>query len=745
MSAEKPKPKGPTEHERLAYVEWLGIPANQLPPDYYALLGLERFERDPELIRKAGEKRRTLLSRRAKEHPKLAQAISERLARAETCLLDERSRANYDAKLLHALAAEPPASDDRPADPNSRRVETDPRKTLLETQATLVELPGGVQPRRTMVEPRSDAMKHPQTISEAGHTFQPRATIAENAATPHQPANTLVEPADTLVGPAPTLVEPALLQVHRMARPMGGNTPAMMAPSDAAPFVPSGRRANKPPGRVAGRSLLHNLTLVCICLSSLAVSVAAVAYIVTQLLPQQPISRANVPGLGKATDPDPKTIRDTGTGAASNSQHHEDLRPNGAAEVPSSLTPPGPSSGGVTVDSNQPSKKEQAPPASPTTAPIVSDSDPAARPFASLVAKSDLPPREEDAPADLGAVGAGDVTTWRWQVAGQPSSGPQLSVGDPVVHMNRRRWPIACQASAEDRDEGAPVVAHLSVDEGRLKFGWESENAGLFRSQFLTFVLRVESGSEDHEIRLRQLKRVPPIPIRFAKTAEVLPVELPFDVPAENLQLEVTSIVNMPLLDEKPSASNVFPISVRVGEKKDVFLHDSDMLFAEIQLRVEDNRPQVYLRTKYKLAKQGVEKRAVLADVDQQIKAQAGSLAKLHREIQEAARELEELRDETLPNLIAIQNSYPINSPIRQKAETELANVRGRMDSRASKVDRLQKAIPQAVQLREHLVSLHGLLQKAEQQQPRLRFQVTQVVPGNADEEPESVLVSSHE
>ena len=44
------------------YREWLGIAADEQPPDYYCLLGIPRFESDRALIASASTKRIALLS-----------------------------------------------------------------------------------------------------------------------------------------------------------------------------------------------------------------------------------------------------------------------------------------------------------------------------------------------------------------------------------------------------------------------------------------------------------------------------------------------------------------------------------------------------------------------------------------------------------------------------------------------------------------------------------------------------------
>jgi WD40 repeat protein len=89
-----------------AYHKWLGIPPSEQPPDHYRLLGISRFEPDPEVIDSAANRQMAYVqSFAAGEHGAASQQILNELAAARLCLLDARKRAAYDAGLRKGLAA----------------------------------------------------------------------------------------------------------------------------------------------------------------------------------------------------------------------------------------------------------------------------------------------------------------------------------------------------------------------------------------------------------------------------------------------------------------------------------------------------------------------------------------------------------------------------------------------------------------------------------------------------------------
>ena len=83
------------------YHKWLGIPARDLPADHYRLLGVERFESDPEVISHAADQRMAhVKSFAVGQHSALSQKILGEIAAARVCLLHPEKKARYDAELV---------------------------------------------------------------------------------------------------------------------------------------------------------------------------------------------------------------------------------------------------------------------------------------------------------------------------------------------------------------------------------------------------------------------------------------------------------------------------------------------------------------------------------------------------------------------------------------------------------------------------------------------------------------------
>ncbi len=82
------------------YRVWLGIPANKLPADHYSLLGLEMYESDPDVIESAADKVMAFVKTfQNGKYSKQSQQLLNEIAAARVCLLNEKTKAEYDAKL----------------------------------------------------------------------------------------------------------------------------------------------------------------------------------------------------------------------------------------------------------------------------------------------------------------------------------------------------------------------------------------------------------------------------------------------------------------------------------------------------------------------------------------------------------------------------------------------------------------------------------------------------------------------
>ena len=82
------------------YHKWLGILPKDQPPDHYRLLGIERFESDPDVISHAADKQMAhLKSLQAGENAELTQKLLNEISRAKVCLLHADDKAAYDKHL----------------------------------------------------------------------------------------------------------------------------------------------------------------------------------------------------------------------------------------------------------------------------------------------------------------------------------------------------------------------------------------------------------------------------------------------------------------------------------------------------------------------------------------------------------------------------------------------------------------------------------------------------------------------
>ena len=88
------------------YHKWLGIPADQQPPNHYRLLGLAAFESDTDVIDTAAEQR-TVFLRTFQTGPnsELATRLLNEVSAARVCLLNGKSKALYDTQLRAAQQA----------------------------------------------------------------------------------------------------------------------------------------------------------------------------------------------------------------------------------------------------------------------------------------------------------------------------------------------------------------------------------------------------------------------------------------------------------------------------------------------------------------------------------------------------------------------------------------------------------------------------------------------------------------
>ena len=82
------------------YYQWLAIPPAQQPPDRYRLLGLQRFESNPDVIMTSADRQMALLRNCAGgEHLQLCQRLLNEVAAAKIALLNPQVKEEYDRLL----------------------------------------------------------------------------------------------------------------------------------------------------------------------------------------------------------------------------------------------------------------------------------------------------------------------------------------------------------------------------------------------------------------------------------------------------------------------------------------------------------------------------------------------------------------------------------------------------------------------------------------------------------------------
>ena len=86
------------------YHVWLGIPPQEQPPDHYRLLGIARFEDDPEVIEQAAKRQLEFLRQQlATPHRELALQLQKEVHLARQVLLDPSRKMAYDLALRESI------------------------------------------------------------------------------------------------------------------------------------------------------------------------------------------------------------------------------------------------------------------------------------------------------------------------------------------------------------------------------------------------------------------------------------------------------------------------------------------------------------------------------------------------------------------------------------------------------------------------------------------------------------------
>ena len=105
------------------YCKWLDIPPEEQPADHYRLLGIEQFESDTKLIKKAAEAKIEYLRtfQLSKRFSFLKKLMAE-VASARVCLLNNEKKAAYDAQLRGHSETAQDSAPVRPGDAMTERM-----------------------------------------------------------------------------------------------------------------------------------------------------------------------------------------------------------------------------------------------------------------------------------------------------------------------------------------------------------------------------------------------------------------------------------------------------------------------------------------------------------------------------------------------------------------------------------------------------------------------------------------------
>jgi hypothetical protein len=93
------------------YHVWLGIPPEEQPPNHYRLLGVRPFEPNPDVIDNLADQRMThLRTLQTGKNAALSQKLLNEVSAARICLLNSKTKQQYDQQLRASMPAPPPAA-----------------------------------------------------------------------------------------------------------------------------------------------------------------------------------------------------------------------------------------------------------------------------------------------------------------------------------------------------------------------------------------------------------------------------------------------------------------------------------------------------------------------------------------------------------------------------------------------------------------------------------------------------------
>jgi len=177
------------------YLNWLGIPPHEQPPNYYRLLGVVLFESDPEVIRRAADLQSLRVGGfQAGPQGEMCQQLLSEIAVAQYCLLDPQHKAAYDAQLSEGLSRRGERYVAAPPPPGPV---AGPMAGLAQVGGRAMPLPQSSVPMPRPAVPAALPVAIPVAAPVAA-VVAPRAQSAGLAAAPVYPPGAPPQPLDEL-------------------------------------------------------------------------------------------------------------------------------------------------------------------------------------------------------------------------------------------------------------------------------------------------------------------------------------------------------------------------------------------------------------------------------------------------------------------------------------------------------------------------------------------------------------------
>jgi len=226
------------------YRKWLGIPADEQPPNHYRLLGIGLFEDDADTIETAADRQMGhLRTFQTGLQSALSQKLLNECATAKICLLNLEKKAAYDHELRRKLAPPPP----KPLPPNqSQPKQPFPKPPLLRPPAASIVPAQSPTP----IDLSSEAPGRRPTHPSASNPAAPATAYGIRSQSPRRRNTVKKSKPPSLLWLVPLLIGLVLVALYLISSHLGGDGSLVkqaVAPAAAEPKgpVPPAKREKK--------------------------------------------------------------------------------------------------------------------------------------------------------------------------------------------------------------------------------------------------------------------------------------------------------------------------------------------------------------------------------------------------------------------------------------------------------------------------------------------------------------------